>query len=120
MEKHRDRDQLVLVRDLRLRLRKLRQRAGLSQREVAVRMGYGRHGHVIVSEYERGFRPNPSVLMVANMLRAMRCGFIDVLDVMERYTRQPSIPEARAVRALAELERGVPGVRIAPEGGACR
>ena len=62
---------------------------------------------------ENGRTGNPGLATVGRYLRACRAGFVDVLDVLEEYTRQAPIPEARAARAIAELEGRLAGqVRI--------
>lgn len=103
------------VAELGPRLRELRRRAGLTQTELADRMGLTCDGReMIVYRLERGRTGNPGVGTVARYLRACRGGFVDVLDVLDRYTRQPPIPEALAAKAIAELEQRLAGeVRIA-------
>jgi len=50
---------------------------------------------------------------VGRYLRACRAGFVDVLDLLDGYTRQAPVPEARAARAIADLEERMRGeVRI--------
>jgi len=98
------------------RLAELRRRAGLTQRELSARMdcSAGGRGNE-AGRYERGEVANPGVWTLAAYLRACRAGFVDVLDVLDRYTRQAPVPEARAARAIAELESRLVGVaRIRP------
>jgi len=62
---------------------------------------------------ENGRTGNPGLATVGRYLRACRAGFVDVLDVLEGYTRKAPVPEARAARAIAELESRLRGeVRI--------
>ena len=78
------------------RLRELRLRAGLSQREVAERMGLrGKQARKSVSLLERGEGADPTVSTIARFLKA--CGarwyqFCDVLESVE--TADVSMPEA--------------------------
>jgi len=98
------------------RLRELRRRAGLTQHELAVRMGLSGIP-AAVRRLECGRTPNPGVWTVAEYLRGCRAGFVDLLDVLDRYTRLAPVPEARAARAIEELESRLAGeVRIAGQG----
>ena len=78
------------------RLRELRLRAGLSQREVAERMGLrGKQARKSVSLLELGEGSDPTVSTIARFLKA--CGarwyqFCDVLEPVE--TAEVSMPEA--------------------------
>ena len=101
------------------RLAELRRRAGLTQEELARRMGMSSPNKRMMVRIENGRTGNPGLASVARYLRACRAGFVDVLDVLEEYTRQAPIPEARAARAIAELEGRLVGVaRIRPGAGA--
>jgi transcriptional regulator with XRE-family HTH domain len=96
------------------RLRELRRRAGLTQTELAIRMDHPTAGaRCYLVQVEHGRRPGLTVASLGGYLRACRAGFIDVLDVLERYTRMAPIAEVRAERAIAELESRLVGqVRI--------
>ena len=95
------------------RLRELRRRAGLTQEELARRMGMSSPNKKMMVQIENGRTGNPGLASVARYLRACRAGFVDVLDVLDSYTRQAPVPEARAARAIAELESRLKGeVRI--------
>jgi transcriptional regulator with XRE-family HTH domain len=92
------------------RLRELRLRAGLSQREVAERMGLrGKQARKSVSLLERGEGADPTVSTIARFLKA--CGarwyqFCDVLESVE--IADASMPEATKEllpeRALEQAE----------------
>lgn len=107
-----------MVRRLGPRLAGLRRRAGLNQEELAVRMGCSSPNKRMICRLETGRSGNPGLASVARYLRACRAGFVDVLDLLEEYTRQAPIPEARAARAIAELEARMRGeVRIVQSSG---
>jgi transcriptional regulator with XRE-family HTH domain len=82
--------------EARARLRELRHRAGLSQKEVAERMGLrGRQARKSVSVLEWGEGSDPTVSTIARFLKA--CGarwyqFYDVLEPVEM--AEVSVPEA--------------------------
>jgi transcriptional regulator with XRE-family HTH domain len=88
-----------LVQDLSRRLVALRQRAGMTQQEVADAMGKSRAGKRVARRLEHGSVDAASLLTVAEYLRAVRAGFRDLKDVLDRYTSLP-IPEPQ--RKLAE------------------
>jgi len=97
------------------RLRELRRRAGLTQAELARRIGLRSGNARWMVRIENGRTGNPGLATVGRYLRACRAGFVDVLDVLDGYTRQAPVPEARAARAIAELEQRLVGVaRIRP------
>jgi len=103
------------------RLAALRRRAGLTQEELARRMGMSSPNKRMMVRIENGRTGNPGLASVARYLRACRAGFVDVLDLLDGYTRQAPIPEARAARAIAELEGRLAGqVRIRAEGEATK
>ena len=95
------------------RLRELRRRAGLTQEELAGRIGLKSPNKRWLVRMENGRTGNPGLATVGRYLRACRAGFVDVLDLLDTYTRQAPVPEARAARAIAELESRLAGeVRI--------
>jgi transcriptional regulator with XRE-family HTH domain len=108
-----DQEYRELVSVLGPRLRELRRRAGLTQEELAGRMGLSSPNKALMVRLERGRTGNPGLATLGRYLRACRAGFVDVLDVLDRYTRQAPVPEARAARAIADLESRLAGqVRI--------
>jgi hypothetical protein len=71
----------------------------MTQQGVADAMGKSRAGKMPAGRLERGAVENASLLTVAEYLRAVRAGFGDLKDALDRYTSLP-IPEP--VRRLAE------------------
>jgi len=98
-------DRFVFSRELGERLRTLRERAGLTQQELAVAMGLECRGaHHAVSRFELAKLEGPSIGMVADFLRACRAGFGDILDLLDQYTGLPTVPDRagqKRVRAMA-------------------
>lgn len=81
-------------------------------------MGMSSPNKAMMVRLENGRTGNPGLASVARYLRACRAGFVDVLDVLEEYTRQAPIPEARAAKAIADLEARLRGEVSIP--GECR
>ena len=81
-----------LVSGLSTRFVELRRRAGMTQQGVADAMGKSRAGKMPAGRLERGAVQSASLLTVAEYLRAVRAGFGDLKDVLDRYTSLP-IPE---------------------------
>jgi len=95
--------------ELGQRLKKLRQTAGLNQRELATRMGRkARLSAIYVSQIERGQRPFPSIALIADYLRACRAGFKDVLDILDAYTCKPTASAVSTGKALDKLVEHLP------------
>jgi transcriptional regulator with XRE-family HTH domain len=87
--------------ELGVRLRELRQKAGLTQQMLAVAMGCQCKGnHRVVSRLENGRMANPGIGLVADYLRACRSSFVDILDVLERYTARPTVIEVETQQAI--------------------
>lgn len=108
-----DEEYREMVRRIGPRLRDLRRRAGLTQEELARRMGMSSPNKALMVRLENGRTGNPGLATVGRYLRACRAGFVDVLDLLDGYTRQAPVPEARAARAIADLEARLAGeVRI--------
>jgi len=91
------------VAALGVRLREIRQRAGLSLVEVAHMMGQEPSYRAHLSQLERGQVPSPSLVLVADYLRACRASFADLLPVLSIYTDKPPVREPR-VRELVAAE----------------
>ena len=51
---------------------------------------------------------NPGIGLVADYLRACRASFVDVLDVLERYTSQQTVIEVETQKALAKVREFLP------------
>lgn len=110
---------LTVSGELAARLRGIRKRAGLTQAELATRMGRpGRNYAGAVARLETGKTPGASLMVVADFLRACRAGFIDILGLLEDYTRRPPVHEERAARAIEELEErmAADGLRLTTDG----
>jgi hypothetical protein len=103
-----------LVNDLSRRLIELRRRAGLTQQGVADAMGKSRVGRRGVGRLERRGVENASVVSVAEYLRAVRAGFGDLKDVVDRYTSLPIPGPVQKLAEAAPLPRVQAGGR-APE-----
>jgi transcriptional regulator with XRE-family HTH domain len=94
---------------LGVRLREIRQAAGLSQEELAHMIGQEPSYRAHLSQLERGQVPSPSLVLVADYLRACRASFADLGAVLGGYTDRPPVREPR-VRELVAAE-------LAPLGG---
>ncbi len=90
----------VLVAELSARLVALRKRAGMTQQAVADAMGKSRGGERLVRRLERGGIESASLVTLVEYLRAIRAGFGDLREVLDRYTSLP-IPESVRKRAEA-------------------
>jgi transcriptional regulator with XRE-family HTH domain len=118
-EQNRGREELV--RALSLRFVELRRRAGMTQKDAAEAMGRDRSGKVLVCRLERGAIANASLSSVAEYLRAVRAGFGDLKDVLDRYTSVPIPPPVRKLAAAAPPPRKpATSVTLALPPGACR
>jgi transcriptional regulator with XRE-family HTH domain len=106
----------VLVKELSSRLVALRKRAGMTQQAVADAMGKSRGGERLVRRLERGGTETASLLSVVEYLRAVRAGFFDLKEVLDRYASLP-IPEPQRKRAEeAPLPRVQTSVRTCENG----
>jgi transcriptional regulator with XRE-family HTH domain len=83
------------VAALGVRLRELRQGAGLSLVELAHLMGREPSFYSHLSRLEHGRFKYPSLVLVADYLRACRASFSDLLPVLSTYTDRPPVREAR-------------------------
>ena len=87
------------MRALSLRFVELRRKAGMTQLGVAEAMGRERSGKRFVSRLEHGAVANASLCSIVEYLRAVRAGFGDLKEVLNRYT---SLPIPQPARKLAE------------------
>jgi transcriptional regulator with XRE-family HTH domain len=106
-----ERGRKELVSGLSSRFVELRKRVGLTQQGVADAMGKSRAGNMPAGRLERGAVENASLLTVAEYLRAVRAGFGDLKDVLDRYTSLPIPGPARKLAEAAPLPRIVSGSR---------
>jgi hypothetical protein len=97
-EPERGREQLA--NGLSARFVELRRKAGLTRQGVADVMGKSRARKMPAGRLERGGVQSAGLLTVAEYLRAVRAGFGDLKDVLDRYTSLP-IPEPVRKRAEA-------------------
>jgi len=105
----RARDTLDVRVQLGRRLAELRRAAGMSQAELALRMGRnGRKFQPYICQLEKGRVPYPSVNLVADYLRACGRGFADVAAVLDAYASQPPVPEKRGDLAVREEVADLP------------
>jgi transcriptional regulator with XRE-family HTH domain len=105
----RSQDTFIFTPEFGVRLRDLRLRAGLTQRELARAMGRaGKSAGNLVSRLERGDERYPSFGLVADFLRGCRAGFKDVLDILDLYTDLPTTQQKVFSRALAKVAATVP------------
>ena len=108
----RPKDRYECDEELGKRLRECRLKAGLTQQKLATAMGrQGKGSHHVAGRLERGEVPNPGVGLLADYLRACRASFVDILDVLERYTSRQTVIEVETQKALAKVREFLP-VRI--------
>jgi transcriptional regulator with XRE-family HTH domain len=100
-----------LVDGLSRQLVELRRRAGLTQQGVADAMGKSRARKMPAGRLERGGVQSASLLTVAEYLRAVRAGFGDLKDVLDRYTSLPIPEPVRKLAEAAPLPRASAGSR---------
>jgi len=106
-----ERGRKELVDDLSRRFVELRRRAGMTQQGVADAMGKAQAGKRLAGRLERGAVENAGLFTVAEYLRAVRAGFGDLKDVLDRYTSLPIPEPARRLAEAAPLPRVVTGSR---------
>jgi transcriptional regulator with XRE-family HTH domain len=104
-----DSDRFILTPELGQELRALRVRAGLSQQQVALRMGRkGKGAHTLVGNLERARVKHPTLGLVADFLRACRAKLSDIADIIDQYTSQPLVAEKRGTEAVQEFVDKLP------------
>jgi transcriptional regulator with XRE-family HTH domain len=97
------------LRDLGLRLRGLRKKAGLTQSQVAVLTGRtGSGGKSWVCQVERGCFSGLTVDTLLDLLRAVGAGLADVAGALDPYLRLPQAVEKKAREAVARATAGLP------------
>jgi transcriptional regulator with XRE-family HTH domain len=96
-----------MTKELGRRLRDLRERAGLTQTELAKLSGCG-WAHSLVSKLEAGCYANPGLGLVADYLRTCRASFADLADLLNAYTSKPRPVEQRGLRAVAKVSADLP------------
>ena len=104
-----DSDAALLPKEVGARLKQLRLQAGLTQADVAARMGRpGPSGKSYVCQIERGYMPGLTFNAVMDFLAACGAGLTAIKDILDAYTSRPSILEERARKQVAEAAVGLP------------
>ena len=104
-----DSDSSLLPKEVGARLRQLRLKAGLTQAEVASRMGRpGPSGKSYVCQIERGYIPGLTFNAVMDFLAACGAGAAAIADTIDAYAKRPTIPEERTRKQVAEAAAGLP------------
>jgi transcriptional regulator with XRE-family HTH domain len=107
--KSNDSDAALLPKEVGVRLRQLRLEAGLTQSEVALRMGRpGSSGKSYVCQIERGYMPGLTLNAVMDFLNACGADASAIKDTIDAYTKRPPIPEERTRKQVAEAAVGLP------------
>jgi transcriptional regulator with XRE-family HTH domain len=95
--------------ELGARLKAVRERRGLSLRDVAVLMDrHGTGSHNQLSKLERGAVTHPSVNLLLDYLRACGAGPQDVAALFGPYLSLPPVPRTRSDAAVAKLLEVLP------------
>ena len=95
--------------ELGKKLRACRLKAGLTQQRLATAMGrQGKGSHHVAGRLERGEVENPTIGLLADYLRACRASFVDILEVLDRYTAQQTAIEVETRKALAKVREFLP------------
>jgi transcriptional regulator with XRE-family HTH domain len=93
--------------ELGLRLKSLRERAGLTQAELAKLAGKD-WDQALVSRLETAKHSNPTLGLVADYLRACRSSFADLADLLAAYTAKPRPVEQRGRQAVNKVTEALP------------
>ena len=97
------------MRRLGLRLRELRKHAGLTQRELALRLGRtGPGGKSYVCRIERGDYPGLGLHVLGGFLLACGARPENITDIVAAYCARPPIPEERTRKQVAAAAAGLP------------
>ena len=104
-----DSDAALLPKEVGARLRQLRLEAGLTQSDVALRMCRpGPSGKSYVCQIERGYMPGLTFNAVMDFLAACGADATAIKDIIDAYTKRPSIFEERTRKQVAEAAAGLP------------
>ena len=104
-----DSDAALLPKEVGARLRQLRLEVGLTQAEVAVRMGRpGSSGKSYVCQIERGYMPGLTFNAVMDFLAACGADVSAIADIIDAYTKRPPFAEERTRKQVAEAAAGLP------------
>jgi transcriptional regulator with XRE-family HTH domain len=95
--------------ELGRRLRELRIAAGLTQNQLAARMGRGgRKAGTLCVRLESGDTAHPTLGLIADYLRACRASFTGILDLLNEYTRRPPADEVAGLNLVRRLAANLP------------
>ena len=100
-------DRFRMTEELGQRLRSLRKRAGLTQKELAERVSPG-WARSLVGKLETGQYESPGLGLVADYLRACRARFSEIADLLDQYTLQPLPVEKQGSEAVARVTEALP------------
>jgi transcriptional regulator with XRE-family HTH domain len=100
-------DQFRLSTEFGKRLKSLRERAGLTQAELA-RLAGMNWDQALVSRLETAEHSNPTLGLVADYLRACRASFGDIADLIDAYTSQPRPVEKSGSKAVTRVTEALP------------
>jgi len=100
-------DRFQMTEELGQRLRSLRKRAGLTQRELAERVSPG-WARSLVGKLETGQYENPGLGLVADYLRACRARFSEIADLLDEYTARPLPAEQEGREAVVRVTEALP------------
>ena len=101
-------DSLWFPQELAERLVSLRKARKLTQQQLAVLMGRTGMNNGTISRLETGRFPSPSLRLVADYLRACRADFSDILDILKRYTAQPTAVEKEGTARVRAVAKNLP------------
>jgi transcriptional regulator with XRE-family HTH domain len=98
-----------LNRTLGRRLAQIRREAGLTQAQLAARLGGTNRGwQQAVSRFEQGKAGQQSLSFILDYLRVCGKGLGAVFDVLDEYTSRPTVLELRAKQALLDATAELP------------
>jgi transcriptional regulator with XRE-family HTH domain len=100
-------DQFRMSEEMGKRLKGLRERAGLTQAELARLTGTD-WDQALVSRLETSEHSNPTLGLVADYLRACRASFADLADLLNAYTSKPRLVEQRGRQAVTKVSADLP------------
>ncbi|MBN2464825.1 helix-turn-helix domain-containing protein [candidate division WOR-3 bacterium] len=113
-EKPTDSDATLLPKEVGARLRQLRLQAGLTQTEVALRMGRpGPSGKSYVCQIERGYMPGLTFNAVMDFLATCGASASGIADIMDAYIERPPTIEERTRKQVAEAAVSLPQLKQA-------
>jgi transcriptional regulator with XRE-family HTH domain len=102
-------DAYLLSKEVGVRLRQIRRKAGLTQTDVASAMGRpGPSGKSYVCQIERGYMPGLTFNAVMDFLAACGADASAIKDIIDAYTTRPPIAEERTRKQVAEAAVGLP------------